>query len=269
MKIDKATLIGLIISSGAVLIGLLLACNFDVALMAKLYIDYPSVFITGVGSLGAVIMTCPMAGIKKLGKVIAKPMQTTENDNEESDLIVEMVGYATEARRNGVLSLDAKTEEIKDAFVRSGIQLAVDGTAPEQIEEILQLEIDGMKRRHTEGQDMLLKWAELGPAYGMIGTLIGLIAMLANLSDAASIGPAMAVALITTLYGAGLANLYCIPLAYKLRATSAEEVIHKEMVVAAVLAIQNGDNPRIVQQKLLAYVSPDVKKVVLAKDQEA
>ncbi len=266
---DLATILGLAIGWGMVLIGMLLAAGGDIPLFIALFVNQPSsAAITIVGSLGGVLINFPMELVTNLGKVLPKAVSPDPKNTAYAALIEEMVDYATEARRNGVLALDAKTEEIEDVFIKNGVQLAVDGTAPEQIDEIMQLELESLQRRHENNQNVLTKWAELAPAFGMIGTLVGLIAMLANLSDPDSIGPAMAIALITTMYGSMVANMVCIPLAGKLKERTKDEVIRKEMIISGILAIQNGDNPRIVQQKLATYVPPSVK-ATLATDEDA
>jgi chemotaxis protein MotA len=257
MKLDLSTIIGLIVAWGLVFMGMFLATGGDMALLIALFINQPSsAAITIGGSIGGVIISFPFYKLTKLVSVFMKGVMEDPKNTAYGELIEEMVEYATEARRNGVLALDARTEEIHDPFIKKGIQLAVDGTAPEQIEEILALELEYLGKRHADNQAMVLKWAELAPAFGMIGTLIGLIAMLANLSDPDAIGPSMAIALITTLYGSMLANMFCIPIAAKLEGRTKEEVVRKEIVISAVLSIQNGDNPRIVQQKLMTYVPP-------------
>ena len=128
------------------------------------------------------------------------------------------------------------------------------------------MELEYLVKRHDENQAMVLKWAELAPAFGMIGTLVGLIAMLANLSNPDTIGPAMAIALITTMYGSMVANMLCIPLAGKLQHRTKEEVTRKEMIISAILSIQGGDNPRIVKQKLLTYIPPNLRKAIMASE---
>lgn len=247
--------------------GMLLAAGGDIPLFMALFVNQPdSAAITIGGSLGGTIISFPMSRIKTLGQVATKAAMEDPQNTAYGELVNEMVDYATEARRNGVLALDARTEEIEDEFIKNGIQLAVDGTAPEQIEEILYLELESLQKRHEEGQAMVLKWAELAPAYGMIGTLVGLIAMLANLSDPDSIGPSMAIALITTMYGSMVANMFCIPLANKLQQRTKEEVVRREMIISSILSIQNGDNPRIVKQKLLTFLPP-ADRVALADEE--
>lgn len=268
MKLDLSTIVGLIIGCGMVLMGMILAAGGDIGLFLALFVYQPdSAAITIGGSLGGTLISFPMKSIAALPTTLSKAAFENPTNANYTELIEELTEYATEARRNGVLALDAKTAEIEDPFIKTGIQLAVDGTAPDQIEEILFLDLESMQRRHEDNQAVVLKWAELAPAYGMIGTLVGLIAMLANLSDPDSIGPAMAVALITTMYGSMVANMFCIPFAGKLKARTKEEAIRKEMVIAGVLAIQNGDNPRIVQQKLLTYL-PQAAREAFATDEE-
>jgi chemotaxis protein MotA len=260
MKVDISSVIGLTIACGLVLFGMLLATNGDIPLLIALFLYQPaSMAITVGGSIGGVIACFPMEKMKRLGVVTTMALRTDPKNIAYGELIEEMVDFATEARRNGVLALDARTEDIEDDFIKNGIQLAVDGTAPEQIQEIMELELNSMKKRHKENQAIMLKWGELAPAFGMIGTLVGLIAMLANLADPDAIGPAMALALVTTLFGSMLANMVCIPIAGKLQQRTAEEITRKEIIISAILSIQNGDNPRIVQKKLLTYVTQDVR----------
>lgn len=267
MKLDNSTIIGMIIGSGMVAMGMILSSGGDIGLLIALYINQPDSFaLTVGGSIGGTLSCFPMDKIKRVSAVVGKAWMADPKNTEYVGLINELVEYATEARRNGVLALDAKTEEIEDQFIKSGIQMAVDGTGPGQIEEIMELELEAMQKRHEENQDILMKWAELAPAFGMIGTLVGLIAMLANLSDPDSLGPAMAIALITTLYGSMVANMFCIPFVGKLKARTKEEVTRKEMIIAGILSIQNGDNPRIVKQKLMAYI-PNDQKAQLATEE--
>ncbi|MFT4553531.1 MAG: chemotaxis protein MotA [Chlamydiales bacterium] len=263
---DTGTIIGFAGAWGLVFMGMLLATGGDFGLVIALFIYQPSsAAITIGGSMLGVVMVYPLEKVTKIGGVFGMSFNYNPKITALKELVLELVDYATEARRNGVLALDARTEDIEDPFIKGGIQLAVDGTAPEQIAEIMNLELDALQARHQNGQGMVLKWAELGPAFGMIGTLVGLVAMLANLDNPDTIGPAMAVALITTLYGSMLANMLCIPLVGKLQERTKEEVVYKQMIIAAILAIQNGDNPRIVQKKLLTYVTADIKEEIEAE----
>lgn len=265
MKLDIATVLGFVVGFGMVLMGVFEATGGDPVLAVHLYINQvASIAIAVGGAVGATLISAPLDRMKRLITLMRKSFVEDEKNSNYVDLIKELVEYATEARRNGVLALDARTEEIKDPFIKSAIQLAVDGTAPETISDILSQERDAMAKRHEENQAVLLKLGEMGPSFGLLGTVIGLIAMLANMSDPSSIGPAMAVALVATLYGSVVANLVALPVATKLAARTAEEVHRKQMIIDAVLSIQNGDNPRVIQQKLLTYVSPKVREQVLA-----
>jgi chemotaxis protein MotA len=180
----------------------------------------------------------------------------TRRAEDVARLIDEIVRLAEVARRDGILALEQRAADVRDPFVALGIRMAVDGTQSETIETILRNEIDAMISRHREGKKMLELLGRCGPAFGMIATLLGLVTMLGNLSDPQSIGAAMGVALIGTLYGITLANLICIPFGEKLAVLSAEEVLAKEVALHGILAIQAGDNPRIIRQKLMAYLPP-------------
>jgi chemotaxis protein MotA len=165
-----------------------------------------------------------------------------------------MVKYAEVARRDGILALENVTADIDDPFIVSGIQMAVDGTDPDLIEAIMMNDLEAVEARHAEGKAVFDNIGKFAPAFGMIGTLIGLVIMLKNMNDPSKIGPGMAVALITTFYGALLANLVALPLAEKLGRRSREEVLLKMIVIKGVMAIQSGDNPRIVEQKLKTFL---------------
>jgi chemotaxis protein MotA len=166
------------------------------------------------------------------------------------------VDFASRARRDGILALEAAIAEVDDPFLTRGIQLAVDGQEPEAIEGILQTEIDKVRSRHKKGVDIMTTMGTFAPALGLIGTLIGLVGMLQNMSDPSSIGPQMAIALLTTFYGAMLANLVFNPLASKLRGRSEDEIEVKELGLQGILSIAAGDNPRVVEQRLHAFLRP-------------
>ncbi|RMD78219.1 MAG: motility protein A, partial [Lentisphaerae bacterium] len=167
---------------------------------------------------------------------------------------------ATIARRDGLLALEERIPQIEDPFLRRGLQMALDGTPPEAVKEIMELEIEIMEERHKVGHDIYKNMGNYGPAFGMIGTLIGLVNMLQNLSDPSKIGAGMAVALLTTFYGAFFANLFCIPIQGKLEQRTAEEIKLKKMLLNAIISIQAGDSPRIVGEKLLVYINPDQRE---------
>jgi chemotaxis protein MotA len=178
-----------------------------------------------------------------------------------AELIEKIVGFAETARREGILALEQAAREIEDPFMGTGIQLAVDGTEPELIQTILETELAFIEERHKQGANIFVFMGSAGPAFGMIGTLVGLVNMLQNLDDPASIGPGMATALITTFYGAVMANLIFIPFAGKLSIRSAEEILSKRMIMEGIMSIQSGDNPRIVEQKLNTFIAPKLRQV--------
>ena len=171
-----------------------------------------------------------------------------------------IVSFAEKARREGLLSLEADVAEVESEFMRKAIQLVVDGTDPELVRAILDTEIGNFEDRHSANKSVFDNLAEFGPSFGMIGTLIGLIAMLGNLADVSALGPGMAVALITTMYGSMLANMFAILTSKKLAARSGQEVKAMELMVEGILAIQAGENPRIVEEKLKVYLPPALRE---------
>jgi len=179
------------------------------------------------------------------------------------ETIRQLVEFAEQARREGILALEARAADIKDEFLKKGIQLAVDGTEPELIKDILSTDISFTEARHEEGAKIFDFLAAMGPSFGMIGTLIGLVLMLGNMSDVSTIGPNMAVALITTFYGSMLANCICLPIVEKLKSASQKEIMIKELMLEGIMSLQSGDNPRIVEQKLIAFLAPGLRTSVI------
>jgi len=224
-------------------------------------IDTVSVFVVLLGTVGATIICFPLARMLKFHTVVMKAFFNTPTDMVE--IILDLVKYAELARREGILSLENMVDEMKDPFIVRGIKMAVDGTDPELIKEVMDTELEALMNRHADGKQILDSIAKYAPAFGMIGTLLGLIFMLQSMTDPSSIGPSMAVALITTLYGAMLANLFAGPIAEKLTANDNEEVMVKTIIIAGVMAIQSGDNPRVVQSKLATYLPPADRDRVL------
>ena len=222
-----------------------------------MFVDIPSVGIVIGGTIGAILISYPLGYIKNMSSVIKHVFSNSSQDS--ISVIKQIVEFAEQARREGILCLEARSQEVEDEFLKKGIQLAVDGTEPELIKDILQTEIGFIEERHNTNSGMMAMVADLCPAFGMIGTLIGLVLMLANMSDPNAIGPAMAVALITTLYGAIIANLLFKPIESKLKTLSAEEIDLKTLMLEGIMSLQSGDNPKIVQWKLEAFVDPDTR----------
>ncbi len=222
-----------------------------------MYYDLPSVVIV-LGSSATLIFFCfPVGKLKNIFAATKKAFFWKAPPIQK--LIDDLVGYAEIARRDGILSLEATCREIDDPFIVQGIQMAVDGTDPEMIEQIMLNDLDTLVDRHETSKGVYDALGKYAPAMGMVGTLVGLIAMLADLSDPAKIGAGMAVALITTLYGAMIANMVAGPMSDRLGRRSAEEVLYKTVIVKGVMAIQSGDNPRVVEQKLRTFLPPSMR----------
>jgi chemotaxis protein MotA len=220
--------------------------------------DLASVIITIFGSMCAMLITYPMADFGRLMKVMTQAFKDFKSSS--LDLITQFTNLSRKARREGLLSLEDEISLIEDDFLKKGLQMVVDGIEPETIKEILELEIGEMEKRHSDGANMLKSWGGYAPAFGMIGTLIGLIQMLANLSDSSAIASGMAKALITTYYGALMANLVFNPMSANLNLKSAKEASFREMMLEGILSIQSGVNPRIVEEKLMTYLTPADRK---------
>jgi len=251
---DIASLIGILVGISVLVLGIISSAGMSGFAM---FIDIPSMFMVFGGTIAAVMIVCPLEQFLNTVKVVMKVF--LHKQIKPSEIIQKMVHFATRARREGILTLEEEAESIDDDFLKQGIQLAVDGTSPEAIREILENEIFAIEQRHVDGQNILKSGGTYAPAFGMIGTLVGLILMLASLDSPDTIGPKMAVALITTLYGALIANLLCLPMADKLKTRSKDEVLVKQLMVEGILSIQSGDNPRLVEQKLNAFLSPQFR----------
>lgn len=246
---ERATFIGLI--AGTIL---WIAGAWIGSRDLSIYWDIAAIFITVGGSFCSVLVATPLKRVGMLRTLFSLAFQ-----DKKLDLIpvINTLGDLAElARRNGVLSLEEKLSDIQDSFLRRSVQLVVDGSDPEMVKTVLYAEIDQMENRHAMAKKVLEDWGFYAPAWGMIGTLVGLIAMLRNLSDVASIGRNMATALITTLYGAVMANLIFLPMAAKLDLWNKYEVIEKEVVIEGVLSIQAGENPTLLREKLYSFLPP-------------
>ncbi len=217
------------------------------------FLDAQSAFVVIGGMLGATIATYPLNDLKKIPKLFGIALKNQSFDiNADVDKIIEL---AELARKEGLLSLENAAEGLDDAFMKNGIMLVLDGSDPELVKNILETEVVYMADRHTVGAAIFAQMAAYSPAFGMVGTLIGLVQMLLNLSDQASLGPAMAVAIVTTFYGVILANLVFTPLSKQLSAKSEEEQLRKSIIIEGILSIQDGEKPRVIKDKLSAFLS--------------
>lgn len=248
---DIATIIGLVLAIGAVVM------SITVNGPLSAFWDTGSAFIVIGGTLAATLINYPLPQVISVIGVIRKAF--LYKAPEPGEIIKQLVYFAEMARREGILFLEKEMENINDEFLKQGVQLAVDGTEPELMRSILSTEISYLKDRHDTGAGIFDAMGQFSPAFGMIGTLIGLVLMLGSMEDPSSIGPAMAVALITTFYGAVLANVFFLPIAGKLKTRSNQEVLIRELMMEGILSMQSGDNPRVVEQKLVSFVAPKLR----------
>lgn len=256
---DIATIAGILCGTFFILSGIGLGA-------IGMFIDIPSIMIVVGGALASYLVSFKMDAIKNIGSVFK--VIFTEKKIDSSEIISSLVSFAEKARREGLLALEEDVENLEDEFLKKGIQLVVDGTDPELVRKIMGTEINNLDERHGQGKAMLECMGAFAPAWGMIGTVIGLILMLANLEDKNSIGPAMAVALITTLYGAVMANFFFLPMAGKLGEKNNSEMTIKNIMIEGLLSIQAGDNPRIVEEKLKAFLPPKDRESLEGSESE-
>ena len=252
---DLATLIGVIGGAAMMVLGVMTSGG---SIMGILHL--PSFLVTVLGSYFSVFITYSMSEALGLFKVISRCFKTY--DYGEKTLVQNMVNLSEKARREGILALEEGLDDLDDHFLKEGLRLMVDGHDGNAIRAILENEMAQTEARHMKWVNTLNNWAGFGPGFGMMGTVIGLIGMLRNLEDKSSLGPNMATALITTLYGSMLANWLFGPLAQKLVTQNTREMNSKEMVLEGILSIQTGDNPRILATKLLTYLDPKTRKSI-------
>ncbi len=221
------------------------------------FINYPSLMITIGGAIASTLMHYPLPKIMATMKVVRKAFMGQSHDYAK--LLATISGFAVRARRDGILALESDIDQVEDSFMRKGFQLAIDGNTAEVIRRVLEEDINSMRERHIVGQGIFKAIANYAPAYGMIGTLVGLVQMLRNMTDPSAIGAGMSVALITTLYGAMVANVIALPIAGKLEQRSNEETALKIMTMEGILSIQEGNSPRVVEAKLSSFLPPDLR----------
>jgi chemotaxis protein MotA len=227
------------------------------------YWDAPSLFIVVLGSWVCLMCSSSIKQAVGVFKIIGLTFNVPNFG--EKGIVTKLMAMAEKARREGLLSLEDEIADLDNPFMKKGLQLVVDGTDAAIVRDLLEIEVSQMQDRHAASIGGLNMWGALAPGFGMLGTVIGLIAMMKNLEDKASVGPNMAVALITTLYGSLVSNWLITPVAAKLRTLDAKESQVNEMVIEGILSIQAGDNPRVLGMKLLAYLLPEERKEVEAE----
>ena len=263
---DIMSILGFILAVVLVLFGM----TFDQEAMKlvlhnlRAFIDIPSMAITLGGTIGVMMLSFPSGAFKKIGKHLKIIIKPYKFDPEQS--IEQIVELATEARMKGLLSLEDKLNEIDEPFMHNSLLLVVDSVDSEKVRQGMETELDQLDERHALDRGFYEKAASVAPAFGMIGTLVGLILMLGNMQDVNALAKGMATALITTLYGSLLANIVCLPVASKLKARHDEEFLCKQLVLEGVLAIQEGENPKFIEEKLYKLLPASRKKTDEEKD---
>jgi chemotaxis protein MotA len=249
--VDIASLVGIIFGLVMLLFGII--SNAGIGGFGR-YLDAPSAIITFGGALGSTLSSVKMqtfiTGLKSFALIFKEDALNTP------DMIKKIIDLSNIARKEGLLSLEEAASDLDEPFLKKGILLIVDGTDPDLVRAIMETELVGIEGRHKEIMGFWDILGSMGPAWGMIGTLVGLVNMLYNMSDPSALGPAMAVALITTLYGSLLANWLCIPISNKLKADNGAEMTQKEVIIEGLLSIQAGENPRVIEEKLKSFLAP-------------
>jgi len=249
---DFATILGIVSGFGLVVV----AMSMGGGLMW--FINMPSLMIVLGGTFGALLINYPLSeifGVVRVAKnVILKKESSVQN------VIEELVEMSKISRREGILALERFIETIDDTFFQKGVRLMIDGIEPAVLSKILDTELEYVEERHRLGAEIFTTLGNFAPAMGMMGTLIGLVKMLMMMDDPSKIGPAMAVALVTTFYGVVLANLIFLPVAGKLKTKSAQEIMKKQLMISGILSVQSGDNPRVLEQKLHSFISPNERR---------
>ena len=225
-----------------------------------MFVDVPSIVMVLGGTFAVTMISFRIGDLKQVSKVVLRTyMFKLPSPGDEIERII---AYANLARREGLLALEAKLQDVDDKFLSKGVQLVIDGFAADTVRDIMDLELLWQNQRHALGKRMMDAMGAYAPAFGMIGTLVGLVKMLANLSDPSSIGAGMAVALLTTFYGAVLANALFIPLSGKLDVRAKEEMLLRELMIEGIVAIQSGEKPQLIKEKLKGFLPPAVREAV-------
>jgi chemotaxis protein MotA len=246
---DIATIAGLFLAFTLILSAIMIGGGSLIA-----FFDAPSVMVVCGGAVAATLISFPLTNFLSIIGVMKKTFSWKVDAIPE--IVKQIVSLAETARKDGLLALEGRLGELDNDFIKLGVQMAVDGTRPEVIEDILRTELGSVAKRHSDGKALLDCAGRFAPAFGMIGTLMGLVIMLGDMSDPSKIGAGMAVALLTTLYGAIVANVVFLPLGEKLGFVNKKELLTMEVIIRGIMAIQSGENPRIIEQKLTTFVPP-------------
>lgn len=249
---DIATLVGLFVAGALVVSSILMGGS------GAWFINYPSLMIVVGGTMGATLLAYPIGDVLSVFGVVKNVF--LHRSQPISRLIPMIAQVAKKARQEGILAFESQLNQIEDPFLARGLQMAIDGMEANAIEDVMSTEIIYIDERHKLGAEIFTTMGTFAPAVGMLGTIIGLVQMLMQMEDPSQIGAPMAVALLTTFYGTLLANLLFLPVAGKLKTRSKQELLIKHMVLQGILSIQTGDNPRVVEQKLKAFLAPRIRE---------
>jgi chemotaxis protein MotA len=248
-SVKAATAIGIVVACVGILGSAMMEGTPPTA-----FLNMPAMILVFAGTFGATCAACGMDAMKKIPAFYKIAMAGAEH--HLAGKVHELVGFAEKARRDGLLALENDLEEIEDAFTKKGMQLVVDGTDPDLVREILEVEVDAMAARHKEGAEVFKTAGGFAPTMGIIGTVMGLVHVLQNLAAPSTLGPAISGAFIATLMGVGAANVVFLPVAGRLKGLSHAELHVRNLVLEGILSIQAGDNPRVVSEKLMSLVPP-------------
>jgi chemotaxis protein MotA len=252
---DFATIIGLILGFGAVIGGQTLEGGHLSAI-----IQPTAAFIILCGTMGATFVSFPLKSIIQAAKDVKKVFLPSQTNHE--NIIKDIIGYAAKARKNGLISLEQEAQNIKDVFIKKGISLVVDGIDPQKLRETMETELSAFEEHSKISVEVFEAAGGYAPTIGIIGAVLGLIHVMENLSDSSKLGGGIAVAFVATIYGLMMANLVCIPMGTKLKHRLKEEVLIKQMIIEGLIAIQNGENPHFIEQRLRSYLQHNDEKKV-------
>ncbi len=249
---DIATIIGLVTAIGLVITAIQMGGSI------ASFVDPVSLLIVVGGTIGATLINYPLGEVLNSFSIGMKTfISKVENP---SKMISQFVELSQIVRKDGLLAMENEVEGFKDPFLKKAVQMAIDGQEPAVIDEILYGEIEKVSDRHALGAEIFFIMGGFAPAFGMIGTLVGLVLMLQNMDDPSTIGPSMSVALLTTFYGALLANIFFIPMAGKLKTISKKEILASEIIIAGMQSLVAGENPRVMEQRLMSFLPPKERK---------
>jgi chemotaxis protein MotA len=256
---ELSTIIGLLVGFGCLIAAHIMENGGNPASVFMLWA--PTAFLIVIGATsGALLIAFPMEELKALPTLMRQTF--FKNQLEVGDLVAKLVKFAEKARREGLLALEAEVASAGDPFLQKGIQLVADGLDQETIKDMLETELDFVASRHAAAASIFDAAGGFAPTMGVLGTVMGLVSVLGNLSDPSALGGAIAVAFLATLYGVGVANVIFLPMGQKLKRKSEEELLMREVMIAGIISIQAGDNPQIVEEKLKAYLSPAIRKKI-------